>query len=89
MMMQLENKDGKRVLGTLYSVHCNIRGQGSLVVRVLGSCHSIPGSILAWEFDLMGLLIYRLEYLLSYWTTLSIMCGLHDVTPSLNECMSP
>jgi len=32
-------------------------GQGSLVVRVLGSCHSVPGSIPAWEFDLMGMLI--------------------------------
>ena len=32
-------------------------GQGSLMVRVLGSCHSVPGSIPAWEFDLMGMLI--------------------------------
>ena len=48
----------------------SVRGQGCLVDRVLGSCYSVPGLILAWEFDLMGLLIYRLEYLLSYWTTL-------------------
>ena len=53
----------------------SVRRQGCLVDRVLGSCYSVPGLIPAWEFDLMGLLIYRLEYLLSYWTALSSCVG--------------
>ena len=59
------------------------------MVRVLGSGPSVPGSIPGWEFDLMGIANIQIGIFTELLDYLVIMCGLHDITPSLNECMFP
>merc|ERR1712168_1016141 len=61
-------------------------GQGSLVVEYSGLVIASRVRFPPWKLDTWGLLIYRLEYLLSHQTALLIMCGLHELFPSLFDC---
>ena len=51
--------------------------------KVLGSCHSILGLIPSLGVKSNGIAYKQIEISNTTFDYLSIMCGLHDVTPSL------